>query len=146
MRRSDVAMYVGLAVMAGLSGTASGLAGQAHEHPSCPHRANDAHAAGVDHRHDETTGMAAETSVHHFEITSRGGVIRLEAADATDESGRDQAAIAVNDLRTFRHASRMDATLCLADHAVSDQQVAGKIEIARGIDDPGVCEKDRAAV
>jgi len=91
MRRSDVAMYVGLAVMAGLSGTASGLAGQAHEHPSCPHRANDAHAAGVDHRHDETTGMAAETSVHHFEITSRGGVIRLEAADATDESGRDQA-------------------------------------------------------
>ena len=63
-----------------------------------------------------------------------------------DESGRDQAAIAVNDLRTFRHASRMDATLCLADHAVSDQQVAGKIEIARGIDDPGVCEKDRAAV
>jgi hypothetical protein len=35
--------------------------------------------------------MAADTSVHHFEITSRGGVIRLEAAEAADEPGRDQA-------------------------------------------------------
>jgi hypothetical protein len=35
--------------------------------------------------------MAAHTSVHHFDITSRGGVIRLEAAEATDGPGRDQA-------------------------------------------------------
>jgi hypothetical protein len=35
--------------------------------------------------------MAADTSVHHFEITSRGGVIRLEAEGAADEAGRDQA-------------------------------------------------------
>ena len=90
MKRSGVVMVVGL-VVAALSGTSSAYAGQAHEHASCPHMAKDAHPAGVDHRHDEMTGMAPETSVHHFEITSRGGVIRLEAAGAADEAGRDQA-------------------------------------------------------
>jgi hypothetical protein len=35
--------------------------------------------------------MAPDTAVHHFEVTSRGGVIRLEAADAADAAGRDQA-------------------------------------------------------
>jgi len=34
----------------------------------------------------------------------------------------------------------------LLHHAVGDQQVAGKIEIARRIDDPGVGKQDRAAV
>lgn len=91
MRRSGVVMVVGLAAAAGLSGTPSARAAQAHDHARCPHMARDAHAAGVDHRHDETTGMAPETSVHHFETTSRGGVIRLEAADGADEAGRDQA-------------------------------------------------------
>jgi hypothetical protein len=91
MRRSGVAMVVGLAVAVGSSGTSSGYAAPEHEHASCPHMAKDAHAAGVDHRHDEMTGMATETSVHHFETTSRGGVIRLEASDGADEAGRDQA-------------------------------------------------------
>jgi hypothetical protein len=91
MRRSGVVMVFGLAAAACLSGTPSAHAAQGHDNASCPHMAKDAHAAGVDHRHDETTGMAADTSVHHFEITSRGGVIRLEAATATDEEGRDEA-------------------------------------------------------
>ena len=46
----------------------------------------------------------------------------------------------------FRHAGRVDAALGIADHAVGDQQVAGEVEIARRIDDPGVGEQDRAAV
>ena len=89
MRRSGVVMVFGLAAAAAcLSGAHSAYAAQAHDQASCPHMAKDAHAAGVDHRHDETTGMAPDTTVHHFEVTSRGGVIRLEAAD---EAGRDQA-------------------------------------------------------
>jgi hypothetical protein len=92
MSRSGMVMVFGLAAAAaGLSGTRSASAAQAPDHESCPHMAKEAHAAGVDHRHDETTGMAADTSVHHFDITSGGGVIRLEAAEATDEAGRDQA-------------------------------------------------------
>jgi hypothetical protein len=91
MRQSGVVMIFGVAVAACLSGTPSARAAEAHDHASCPHMAKDAHAAGVDHRHDETTGMAAETSVHHFDLTSRGGVIRLESADAADDAGRDQA-------------------------------------------------------
>lgn len=70
-------------------GAASAAA--AHDMASCPHRPKDAHAAAVDQHHDQVTGMAADTSVHHFELTSRGGMIRLEAADAKDETGRDQA-------------------------------------------------------
>jgi hypothetical protein len=91
MKRWDVVMVSGLAAAAGLSGTPSAHAAPAHDHASCPHVAKDAHAAGVDQRHDQTTGMAGETSVHHFDLTSRGGVIRLEAAEATDEAGRDRA-------------------------------------------------------
>jgi hypothetical protein len=89
MSRSGMVMALGLA--AALWVIPSAQAAPAHGPSSCPHMAKNAHAAGVDHRHDEMTGMAAETSVHHFEITSGGGVIRLEAADAADESGRDQA-------------------------------------------------------
>jgi hypothetical protein len=90
MKRWDVVMVVvvGLAVA---SGTRSASASQVHDHATCPHRPADAHGAGVDHRHDQTTGMAPVTTVHHFAITSRGGVIRLEAASAADERGRDQA-------------------------------------------------------
>jgi hypothetical protein len=91
MRLSGIVMIFGVAAAACLSGTPSAHAAEAHDHASCPHMAKDAHAAGVDHRHDETTGMAADTSVHHFDITSRGGVIRLEAASGADERGRDQA-------------------------------------------------------
>jgi hypothetical protein len=91
MRRSGVVMVLGVAAAANLGGTPSARAAQAHDHASCPHMAKDEHAAGVDHRHDQTTGMASETSVHHFALTSRGGVIRLEAASAQDETGRDQA-------------------------------------------------------
>ena len=90
MKRWDVVVIVGLAA-AGVWGTRSASAGQGHDHAGCPHMARDAHAAGVDHRHDQTTGMAADTSVHHFDITSRGGVIRLEAEPSADEAGRDQA-------------------------------------------------------
>jgi hypothetical protein len=63
-----------------------------------------------------------------------------------DQAGRDQPAVAIDDLGAFGHAGRMDAALRLADHAVGDQQIAGKIEVARRIDDPGVGEQDRAAV
>jgi hypothetical protein len=91
MRRSGVVMIFGVAAAACLSGTPSAHAAEAHDHASCPHRPAEAHGAGVDHRHDQTTGMAPATTVHHFAITSRGGMIRLEAASAADETGRDQA-------------------------------------------------------
>src|SRR5258707_15709577 len=87
MRRSGVVMVLGLATAASLWGTPSARVAQAHDHASCPHMAKDAHAAGVDHRHDQTTGMAADTSVHHFDIPSRGGVIRLESAGGGHAAG-----------------------------------------------------------
>src|SRR5262249_22320699 len=58
----------------------------------------------------------------------------------------DDLAMAVEDLRAFRHAGSADAALGVADLAVRDQHIAIGIEIARRIDDPGVGEQDRAAV
>src|SRR5262249_9636153 len=40
----------------------------------------------------------------------------------------------------------VDAALGLAHHAVGDQEVAGKVELARRIDDARVGEQDRTAV
>ena len=88
MSRRDAVMVVVLGLA---TGTGAAYAGQAHDHARCPHGPADAQGAAVDQRHDQTTGMAPDTSVHHFEITVRGGVIRLEAASAADEAGRDQA-------------------------------------------------------
>jgi hypothetical protein len=89
MRRWGVMMVAGLAATWMAARSAS--LGQAHDHASCAHRSADVHGARVDHRHDQATGVASETSVHHFALTLRGGVIRLEAASAADETGRDQA-------------------------------------------------------
>ena len=63
-----------------------------------------------------------------------------------DQAGRNDVALAVDDLGALRHAGGADAALGVADHAFGDQEVAGKIEFARRIDDPGVGEQDRAAV
>ncbi len=51
-----------------------------------------------------------------------------------DQAGRDDVAAAIDDFGAFGHAGRADAALGLADHAVGDQKVAGKIEVARRID------------
>ena len=83
-----------------------------------------------------------------------GGSERLAAGRArladegahVDQARRDQLAAAVDHLGAFRHAGGADALLGLADDAVGDQHVAGQVEIARRIDDPGVGEQDRAAV
>ena len=63
-----------------------------------------------------------------------------------DKPRRNQLALAIDHFGAFRHAGRADAPFGFADHAVGNQHVAGKIEIARGVDDPRVGEQYRAAV
>ena len=48
--------------------------------------------------------------------------------------------------RAFGYASRADAALGVADDAVSNKHISGRVEIARRIDDARVGQKDRAAV
>ena len=75
-------------------------------------------------------------------LARRGDALAVLGAGLADEgahvdqAGRDDVAAAVDHLGAFRHAGRADAALGFADHAVGDQQVAGKIEIARRIDRP----------
>ena len=79
----------------------------------------------------------------------RLAIFRARLADEgahVDQAGRDDPALAVDDLGAFRHAGGADAALGFADRAVGNQEIARKIEIARRIDDPGVGEQDRAAV
>ena len=104
------------------------------------------HRIGVGLAHD---GGDATRGRGLARARKRLAILRPRLADEgahVDEAGRDNEAVAIDDLGALGHAGRVDAALGLADHAVGDQQVAGKIEIARRIDDPGVCEKDRAAV
>jgi hypothetical protein len=57
------------------------------------------HAAGVDHRHDEATGVSHAASVHHFVLEPRGGRIQLEVTDAADTAGRDRIRAHLTEIR-----------------------------------------------
>jgi hypothetical protein len=46
-----------------------------------------------------------------------------------DQAGRNDVAFAIDDFGALRHAGRADAALGIADHAFSDQEVAGKIRV-----------------
>ena len=47
------------------------------------------HFAGVTRRGDSTMGFSHERTVHHFKLTSTGGVISAEATDPEDAESRD---------------------------------------------------------
>src|SRR5271155_5776634 len=63
-----------------------------------------------------------------------------------DQPGGDDLAGAIDDVGALGHAGRTDAAPGIADHAVGDQNIAGHVEIARGIDQAGVGKQDRAAI
>jgi hypothetical protein len=52
--------------------------------------AHDKHAADVDMRGDHAMGFSHETSKHHFELLSDGGVIEVDALSDSDTVTRDQ--------------------------------------------------------
>lgn len=58
------------------------------DHANCPMAPSAEHRAGVDHRHDQVSGVGHESSVHHFLLAKDGGSIRLEVTDAADVAGR----------------------------------------------------------
>jgi hypothetical protein len=62
----------------------------AQDHEHCPMAGAREHRAGVDHRHDEATGVGHDASEHHFVLAGDGGSIRLEVKDAADTMGRDR--------------------------------------------------------
>ncbi len=92
------------------------------------------------------TPPAAAAWLAEAKVSRLAGARLADEGAHVDQAGRDQLAAAVDDLGAFRHAGGADAVLGLADDAVGDQQVAGKIEVARRIDDPRVGEQDRAAL
>src|SRR5262249_56339778 len=57
----------------------------------------------------------------------------------------DDLAGAIDDVGAFGHTGRANAAPGVPDHAIGNQHVAGAVEIARGIDDAGIREQDRAA-
>jgi hypothetical protein len=62
----------------------------AQGHADCPMAASKDHRAGVDHRHDEATGVGHDASEHQFLLSPDGGSIRLEVTDPGDVAGRDR--------------------------------------------------------
>ena len=84
---------------------------------------------------------------------TRGGeglaIFRAWLADKgshIDQPGRDDSAFAIDHFSPFGHSGGADSALGFADEAVGDQKIAGKVEVARRIEDPGIGEQDRAAV
>ena len=63
-----------------------------------------------------------------------------------DQPGCDDPTAAIDNLGALGYAGCTDTALGVADRAVGDQKVAGEIQVARRIDDPGVGEQDRTAV
>jgi hypothetical protein len=61
----------------------------AQDHARCHHAPPERRAA-VDHRHDETTGVAHTASAHRFLLAEDGGEIRLEATSGDDTATRDR--------------------------------------------------------
>ena len=53
---------------------------------------------------------------------------------------------AIDDVGALGHAGSPNAALVVADDAVRNQDIAGAVEIARGIDHAGVSKQDGAAV
>jgi uncharacterized protein (TIGR03435 family) len=51
---------------------------------------HDKHAADVDMRGDHAMGFSHETSKHHFELLSDGGIIQVDALSDSDTATRDQ--------------------------------------------------------
>lgn len=65
------------------------LAAVPQDHAAC-HAVSHERREAVDRRHDDTTGVPHEGSVHHFRVAPDGGEIRLEATDAGDTGTRDR--------------------------------------------------------
>jgi hypothetical protein len=61
----------------------------AQSHENCPKAPPEDRRAGVDHRHDDATGVPHAATEHHFLLTRDGGSIRLEAKDASQVEARD---------------------------------------------------------
>lgn len=80
MHRLAAALVIGIAPLA-----------WAQDHAQCPMMApSEEHRAGVDHRHDQVSGVGHEASEHHFLLAKDGGSIRLEVKDAADLAGRNR--------------------------------------------------------
>jgi mono/diheme cytochrome c family protein len=51
---------------------------------------HDAHHAGVNERGDKVMGFDHDKTAHHFRLKTDGGLIEVEAKDASDTTSRDQ--------------------------------------------------------
>ena len=85
-------------------------------------------------------------------LTGRGKRLAVAGAGLADKSahvdqaGGDDLAGTIDDVGALGHAGSPNAALVVSDDAVGDQDVAGAVEIARGIDHTGVGEEDGAAI
>ena len=70
---------------------------------------------GVDRRHDHATGVAHADSVHHFALTERGGIIRLEVEDAADTTGRDRIRTHLSSIALQFAQGRFDVPAAIHD-------------------------------
>ena len=103
----------------------------AQDHAHCHAAPSPAHREGVDHRHDDATGVSHAASVHHFLLAPDGGAIQLEATDDADTATRD---------RIRAHLQAIAAAFTAGDFSMPRQIHA---EVPPGVD---VMSERRAAI
>jgi hypothetical protein len=103
-------------VLAGVLVLCAAGGAAAHDHSRCPmaSAATD-HRTGVDHRHDEVTGVRHEASVHHFLLAPDGGTIRLEATDGAAIAERDRIRAHLRQVARAFAAGNFDLPMLIHD-------------------------------
>jgi hypothetical protein len=79
---------VGLPLVAVLAAFAPAVL--ADDHEGCPMHKAHAATIGVEHRHQDATGLPSDGIEHHFLLSANGGSIRLEVKDAGQTAARDR--------------------------------------------------------
>jgi hypothetical protein len=79
---------VAFALIAFLGAPASPIL--ARDHVGCPMHEAHLARAGVEHRHQEATGLPSDGIEHHFLLSAHGGSIRLEVKDSSQTAARDR--------------------------------------------------------
>ncbi|HET9742657.1 MAG TPA: hypothetical protein VFQ00_07905 [Terriglobales bacterium] len=76
----------------------------------------DAHHAGVVARGDHVMGFSHEQTVHHFQLTTDGGIIEALASDSADAKSREEIHTHFEHIATMFASGDFNAPMLIHDH------------------------------
>jgi len=86
-----------------------------HKHPVAATGAGSPHSEAVDQRGDQAMGFDHEKTRHHFLLKADGGIIRVEADAATDDTSRSAIRSHLSHIATAFSAGDFDIPMFVHD-------------------------------